>query len=55
MILFNYLKLDLKNLFKINIEHLKGFDIISFNGYLSTEISKEIRIKLRRQLSILND
>ena len=55
MILFNYLKLDLKNLFKVNIEHLKGFDIISFNGYLSTEISEEIRSKLRRQLSILND
>ena len=34
---------------------LSAFDIISFNGYLSTEISEEIRSKLRRQLSILND
>lgn len=55
MILYNYLKLDFKNIYKVNIEHLKGFDIINFNGYLSIEIGDEIRSKFRKQLSILND
>lgn len=55
MVLYNYLKLDLKNIYKVNIEHLKGFDIISFNGYLSVEISNDNRSKFRKQLSILND
>lgn len=55
MVLFNYLKLDFKNLYKIRIGHLEGFDILSFNKSFYVEIPKEIRTKIRKQLSILND
>ena len=55
MVLFNYLNLDLKNLYKINIKHLEGFDTLNFNGYYSILISKEIRSRIRNQLSIVND
>lgn len=55
LILFNYLNLDFKNLFKINIEHIEGFDALNFNQYFSIEISKETRRRIRKQLSILDD
>lgn len=55
MVLFNYLKLDFKNLYKIRISHLEGLDIINFNGYFSVEISEDVRSETRKQLSILND
>jgi len=55
LILFNYLNLDFKNLFKINIEHIEGFDTLNFNQYFSIEISKETRRRIRKQLSILDD
>jgi len=54
LILFNYLNLDFKNLFKINIEHIEGFDALNFNQYFSIEISKETRRRIRKQLSILD-
>ena len=55
LILFNYLNLDFKNLFKINIEHIEGFDALNFNQYFSIEIPKETRRRIRKQLSILDD
>ena len=55
LMLFYYLNLDFKNLFKINIEHIEGFDTLNFNQYLSIEISKETRRRIRKQLSILDD
>lgn len=55
LILFYYLNLDFKNLFKINIEHIDGFDALNFNQYFSIEISKETRRRIRKQLSILDD
>jgi len=55
LILFNYLNLDFKNLFKINIEHFEGFDTLNFNQYFSLEISKETRRRIRKKLSILDD
>lgn len=55
LILFNYLNLDFKNLFKINIEHIEGFDALNFNQYFYIEIPKETRRRIRKQLSILDD
>ena len=55
LILFNYLILDFTNLFKINIEHIEGFEALYFNQYFSIEISKETRRRIRKQLSILDD
>ena len=55
MILFNYLDIDFKNLFKIKIGHLEGFDIFKFNNYFLSEISQETRSEMRKQLSYSND
>lgn len=55
MILFYYLNIDFKNLFKIKIGHLEGFDIFKFNNYFLSEISQETRSEMRKQLSYLND
>ena len=55
LVLFNYLELNLKDLYKIQINHLKGFDILSFKNYFSIRIPSELRIKIRKQLSLLND
>ena len=55
MLLFHYLKLDFKNLFKIRLEHLEGFDVFNFNKFQSVEISNETREMIRKQLSIIND
>lgn len=55
LILFNYLTLDFKNLYKINIEHIDGFDALNFNQYFSIEIPNETRRRIRKQLSILDD
>ena len=55
MILFYYLNIHFKNLFKINIGHLEGFDIFKFNTYFLSEISQETRSEMRKQLSYLND
>ena len=55
MLLFHYLKLDFKNLFKIRLEHLEGFDVLNFNKFQSVEISNETREMIRKQLSIIND
>ena len=55
MILFYYLNIDFKNLFKIKIKHLEGFDIFKFNNYFMSEIPQETRSEMRKQLSYLND
>ena len=55
MLLFHYLKLDFKNLYKIKIEHLEGFDVLNFNKFQSVEISNKTREMIRKQLSIIND
>jgi len=55
MILFYYLNIDFKNLFKIKIKHLEGFDIFKFNNYFMLEIPQETRSEMRKQLSYLND
>ena len=55
MILFYYLNIDFKNLFKIKIRHLEGFDIFKFNNYFISEIPHETRSEMRKQLSYLND
>ena len=54
MILFHYLKIDMKNLYKIRIGHLEGFDVLNFREYFSIETSKGIRREVRKQLSISN-
>ena len=53
VLFFNFLKF--KNLFKIKIGHLEGFDIFKFNNYFLSEISQETRSEMRKQLSYLND
>jgi broad specificity phosphatase PhoE len=55
MVMFYYLDLDFKNLYKIRIEHLEGFDILNFKKFRSIEISKRTRQTIRKQLSIIND
>ena len=55
MTLFYYLNLDFKNLFKIRIGHLEGFDILKFNHYFLSEIPQETRSEIRKQLSCSND
>ena len=55
MILFYYLNIDFKNLFKIKIRPLEGFDIFKFNNYFMSEITQETRSEMRKQLSYLND
>jgi len=55
MVMFYYLNLDFKNLYKIRIEHLEGFDILNYKNYRSIEIENETRKSIRKQLSIKND
>jgi broad specificity phosphatase PhoE/predicted nucleotidyltransferase len=55
MVMFYYLDLDFKNLYKITIEHLEGFDILSYKKFRSIEIENETRKLIRKQLSITND
>jgi len=55
MVMFYYLNLDFKNLYKIRIKHLKGFDILSYRKFRSIEIENETRKSIRKQLSIKND
>lgn len=55
MAMFYYLNLDFKNLYKIRIEHLEGFDILKFSKFRCVEISNKTRIRIRKQLSITND
>lgn len=55
MAMFHYLNLDFKNLHKIRIEHLKGFDVFNYNEFQSVEISDKTRKMIRKQLSIKND
>ena len=55
MILFYFININFKNLFKIKIKHLEGFDIFKFNNYFMSEIPQETRSEMRKQLSYLND
>ena len=55
MAMFHYLNLDFKNLHKIRIEHLKGFDVLNYNEFSSVEISNKTREIIRKQISIKND
>ena len=55
MVIFYYLDLDFKNLYKIRIEHLEGFDLLSYRKFRSIEIENETRKSIRKQLSIIND
>lgn len=55
MFLFFYIKVNFSSLYKIKIDHLEGFNLLCFKKFISTEINEEVRRKIRKQLSILND
>ena len=55
MILKKHLDLELKELYKIKIDHLEKFDIQIYKELRFLNFTEEFRNKLRNQLSILND
>lgn len=55
MILFYLLELNFSSVYKIKIDYLEGFDLLSNKRYLSIQFNKEIRSKIRKQLSIIYD
>ena len=55
MILTKHLDIKLKDLYKIKVDHLENFDVLMFKEFRFLNFTKELRNKLRNQLSIFND
>ena len=55
MVLYHFSNIHLKNMYKIEIDHLESFDFQFFKNYIIPNFKLKFRIKLRRQLSLIYD
>tara|TARA_B100000767_G_scaffold275531_1_gene313075 strand:- start:40198 stop:41634 length:1437 start_codon:yes stop_codon:yes gene_type:complete len=54
MILLYFLEMPLKDMHKIQINHLEDYEFLNFKTYYSPKFSSEFRSKIRTQLSLIN-